>query len=77
MDSGRQKSSYSSYNDEDNATLKQIMKALSKDSELGRLVCSLYAYYKYFSQYEHFLELGTGNATQDFGNDNIKFPMIF
>lgn len=53
------------------------MKSLSGDPELGGLVCSLYAYYKYFSQYEHFSELGTGDATQDFGEDNIKFPRAF
>ena len=34
----------------------------------------LYHYYKYFSQYEHFSELGFGDVKASFGEDNIHMP---
>ena len=34
----------------------------------------LNAYYKYFSQYEHFSEQGFGDNLAPFGDDNVSFP---
>ena len=37
----------------------------------------LYAYYKYFSQYEHFSESGYGDTLADFDKDNVSFEKAF
>lgn len=57
--------------------LSKIHELLSKDSQLSNCSNSIYAYYKYFSQWEHFSESGTGDAFAGFGEDNIKIPMAF
>lgn len=57
--------------------LKNMHQILSKDSQLSSCANSLYAYYKYFSQWEHFSERGAGDVFAKFGEDNIKILMIF
>lgn len=54
-------------------TLKGIVEALRKNEYTSIIARKLFAYYKYFSQYEHFSELGYGDALIDFGNDNVSF----
>ena len=54
-------------------TLKGIVDALRKNKYTSSIARKLFAYYKYFSQYEHFSESGYGDALVDFGNDNISF----
>ena len=48
----------------------------TKDKHLEEEL-KLFAYYKYFSQWEHFSENGTGDILANFGEDNIKLPMTF
>ena len=58
-------------------TIKQMKEALANDPLLSPIVCKLYAYYKYFSQYAHFSENGQGDvlaALDKDGNDNIHLP---
>lgn len=57
--------------------IKNMWKFLNQDTELGSCADSLYAYYKFFSQWEHFSEYGTGDILANFGEDNIKMPMTF
>lgn len=57
--------------------IKDYKDALKSDQQLGSCACSLYAYYKYFSQYEHYSENGAGDVMANFGEDNINIPMIF
>lgn len=40
----------------------------------GCVVNRLNAYYRYFSQYEHFSEQGYGDSLVPFGDDNVSFP---
>lgn len=54
-------------------TLKEIVDTLRKNKYTSIIAQKLFAYYKYFSQYEHFSESGYGDALVDFGNDNISF----
>ena len=54
-------------------TLKKIVDVLKKNKNTSNIARRLYAYYKYFSQYEHFSESGQGDALEDFGNDNVSF----
>lgn len=54
-------------------TLKGIVDILKKNEYTSIIAQKLFAYYKYFSQYEHFSESGYGDALVDFGNDNISF----
>ena len=54
-------------------TLKAIVDILKKNEYTSIIAQKLFAYYKYFSQYEHFSESGYGDALVDFGNDNISF----
>ena len=51
--------------------LRRIYEIL-KNSSLSECAINLYAYYKYFSQYEHFSELGFGNAIVSYDSDNIN-----
>lgn len=41
----------------------------------GCIVNRLNAYYRYFSQYEHFSEQGYGDSIAPFGSDNVSFPL--
>lgn len=54
-------------------TLDKMVKAIKKNDELKGLGTQLYAYYKYFSQYEHFSEAAHGDALVDFGMDNVSY----
>lgn len=54
-------------------TLDKMVKAIKKSDELKILGKQLYAYYKYFSQYEHFSEAAHGDALVDFGLDNVSY----
>ncbi len=54
-------------------TLKEMLKALKLTDDLNALGTQLYAYYKYFSQYEHFSEASHGDTLVDFGLDNVSF----
>lgn len=38
---------------------------------------SLFAYYKYFSQYEHYSPRGDGDSLADFGCDNMHIEKVF
>lgn len=60
-----------------NPQIKTMHESLSSDSQFGYCSDSLYAYYRYFSQWEHFSEYGAGDALANFGEDNIKFPLVF
>ena len=57
--------------------MKKMWKFLSQDPQLASCANSLFAYYKYFSQWEHFSENGSGDAFANFGEDNIKMSMTF
>lgn len=53
--------------------LKYLKDSFCSDNKTRECVKNLYAYYKYFSQYEHFSQRGNGDSLADFGSDNIKF----
>lgn len=53
--------------------LKVIKNSLCNDNKTRECVKNLYAYYKYFSQYEHFSQRGNGDSLAEFGSDNIRF----
>lgn len=57
--------------------IKELKEKVSTDEEIGDCVRTLYAYYKYFSQYEHYSERGDGDSLADFGKDNIRFEKVF
>lgn len=57
--------------------LKSLMEAVGDDEEVGECVRKLYAYYKYFSQYEHYSECSNGDSTVPFGEDNVRFEKVF
>lgn len=59
------------------ADLRRIKDKLADSIALGDCAKSLYAYYKYFSQYEHFSQRGNGDSIVDFGDDNIRFEKAF
>ena len=61
----------------DDPDMRRKAEALSQHPQFGSLADSLFAYYKYFSQWEHFSENGTGDILANFGEDNIKLPMTF
>lgn len=54
--------------------LNNLHSDLKSNSVYRKYSEKLYAYYKYFSQYEHFSENGHGDSLVPFGNDNIDFP---
>lgn len=60
-----------------NTQMANMARELSKDKYFGDCAKSLYAYYKYYSQWEHFSENGTGDILANFGEDNIKMAMSF
>lgn len=53
--------------------LKTAISVLINDKKMTKIAKKLNAYYKYFSQYEHFSEYSWGDALVDFGNDNVSF----
>lgn len=57
--------------------LKSMKDELSNDSVIAGCINNLYAYYKYFSQYEHYSERGYGDCLANFGEDNISFEKVF
>lgn len=57
--------------------LKSMKDDIVKDDEVGECVRIIYAYYKYFSQYEHYSDRGNGDASAPFGEDNIRFEKVF
>lgn len=59
------------------ADLRKMKDKLIDCDAMGDCVKSLYAYYKYFSQYEHFSQRGNGDSIVDFGCDNIRFEKVF
>ena len=54
-------------------SIKQMKVALASKPSISTLVCQLYAYYKYFSQYEHFSDFGHGDSLANFGEDNVSY----
>lgn len=60
-----------------NDRIKDLVDNLREDDRVGESIGTLYAYYKYFSQYEHFSQRGDGDSLSDFGEDNIKFEKVF
>lgn len=64
------------YKSSDNQ-IKTMVDYLSTSESYRTCINRLFAYYKYFSQYEHFSERGFGDAFQDFGHDNIRFEKVF
>lgn len=57
--------------------IKTLFINIKEDKEIGECMSALYAYYKYFSQYEHFSQRGDGDSLINFGEDNIKFEKVF
>lgn len=57
--------------------IKTMVEHLCASESHKTCVKRLFAYYKYFSQYEHFSERGFGDAFQNFGSDNIRFEKVF
>lgn len=55
--------------------IKVVFENLQRTPQYSSCAKNLYAYYKYFSQYEHFSESGFGDAIADFSNDNVNFEM--
>lgn len=55
--------------------IKVVFETLKRIPQYSECAKNLYAYYKYFSQYEHFSESGFGDAIADFSNDNVNFEM--
>lgn len=47
---------------------------LMTHEKFGRVVKSIFSYYKYFSQYEHFSEHAHGDTLAPFYQDNVSFP---
>ena len=58
-------------------TIKRIVEVLRNNQYTAEVSRRLYAYYKYFSQYEHFSESGYGDTLADFDKDNISFEKAF
>lgn len=52
--------------------IKMIWEALKCKEQYADCAKNLYAYYKYFSQHEHFSEAGHGNANVTDGDDNVN-----
>ena len=55
--------------------IKVVFKTLKRIPQYSECAKYIYAYYKFFSQYEHFSESGLGDAIADFSNDNVNFEM--
>ena len=58
-------------------TIKRIVEVLRNNQYTAEVSRRLYAYYKYFSQYEHFSESGYGDTLADFNKDNVSFEKAF
>lgn len=59
-------------------TLLNVLKdKVISDTGVRGCVRILVAYYKYFSQYEHYSECGKGDSAAPFGRDNIRYEKVF
>ena len=58
----------------ENLTIANMVDFVKTKPKQVDIVNRLNAYYKYFSQYEHFSELGYGDSLASFGDDNVSFP---
>lgn len=59
----------------ENLTIASMVDYVKTNTKHGRVVNRLNAYYRYFSQYEHFSEQGYGDSLAPFGDDNVSFPL--
>lgn len=57
-----------------NMTIAHMVEHVQTKPRISAVVTRLNAYYKYFSQYEHFSEQGCGDSLAPFGDDNVLFP---
>lgn len=55
-------------------TIARMVEHIQTRPKAAAVVTRLNAYYKYFSQYEHFSEQGFGDSLAHFGDDNVSFP---
>ena len=55
-------------------TIASMVNYVKTNPKQVDIVNRLNAYYKYFSQYEHFSEQGLGDSLVSFGDDNVSFP---
>ena len=58
----------------ENLTIANMVEYVKTKPKQVDIVNRLNAYYKYFSQYEHFSEQGCGDSVASFGDDNVSFP---
>lgn len=58
----------------ENLTIASMVDYVRTKPKQVDIVNRLNAYYKYFSQYEHFSEQGYGDSLAPFGDDNVSFP---
>lgn len=58
----------------ENITIARMVEHIQAKPKAAAIVTRLNAYYKYFSQYEHFSEQGFGDSLVPFGDDNVSFP---
>ena len=58
----------------ENMTIARMVEHVQTKPKMSAVVTRLNAYYKYFSQYEHFSEQGFGDSLAPFGDDNVSFP---
>ena len=58
-----------------NLNIAGMVEYVKTNTKHGRVVNRLNAYYRYFSQYEHFSEQGCGDSLAPFGSDNVSFPL--
>lgn len=58
----------------ENITIAGMVEYVKTKPKQVDIVNRLNAYYKYFSQYEHFSEQGYGDILVPFGDDNASFP---
>lgn len=58
----------------ENLTIASMVDYVRTKPKQVDIVNRLNAYYKYFSQYEHFSEQGYGDSLASFGDDNVSFP---
>ena len=57
----------------ENLTITGMVEYVKTKPKQVDIVNRLNAYYKYFSQYEHFSEQGYGDSLAPFGEDNVSF----
>lgn len=58
-----------------NLNIAGMVDYVTTNTKHGCVVNRLNAYYRYFSQYEHFSEQGYGDSLAPFGDDNVSFPL--